>query len=176
MIWANYEEFGEDLALDLHLLRGWVGVLAEAAFFVPLWLYGISGLDCLLQQGTICYFSLSLGWYCLCRSWYDLVGDCILLVAVNAISGLVTDLRFVGYLRVGVLVSYNSQYPIIDHFLWVNLMSVPSPTSPLSFSSSSDSSVDIQDGFPSTSYPSQSGVPFVLDGCRSDHLSRSPHR
>jgi len=38
-IWANYDEFGEDLALDMHLLRGWVGVLTEVHFFysdVPL--------------------------------------------------------------------------------------------------------------------------------------------
>ena len=99
------------------------------------------------------------------------------LVDVNALSGLrVLDAWCVVYLRVGELVLFVTHSPTIVLFLWVNLMSVPSPTSPLSLSSSSDGSIDVQDGFPSASHSPQPGVPSVLDGCRSDHLSQSPHR
>ena len=52
-------------------------------------------------------------------------------------------------------------------------MSVPSPTSPLSFSTSSDGSVDHQDDVSSPSHPPQPEISPVLDGSRPYHYRQS---
>uniref|UniRef100_A0A7C8ZDU9 Uncharacterized protein n=1 Tax=Opuntia streptacantha TaxID=393608 RepID=A0A7C8ZDU9_OPUST len=69
----------------------------------------------------------------------------------------------------GMVFSSTSLYSGLTFPCKVNLMSVPSPTPPLSFSSSSDGSVDYQDRVSSPTHLSQFRVPSVLDGCRFDN-------
>jgi len=81
--------------------------------------------------------------------------------------GNVTQSLFIG---VG-LVSFSSMsYNSLSTSLSVSLLSVPSTTSSLSFSSSFDGSVDHQDDVSSPSHPSQYGVSPVLNECQPhDH-------
>ena len=58
---------------------------------------------------------------------------------------------------------------IISSDLSLLLMSIPSPTSPLSFSSSTDGCVDNQNDVSSPYHPPQSEILSMLDGCQSDY-------
>ena len=108
------------------------------------------------------FYCLHLNIYCrgFVLLWYGfcVYGACVLFLAL-----------FKGYLR-GSFPTSNFDFPLF--VCWLLLMSLPSPTSPLSFSSSLDGSVDNQNNVPSPDHPSQSGVSALLDGDRSDHIGQ----
>ena len=102
------------------------------------------------------------------------LGDCIRYVAfIWSCYHLSRIARPTLYICVG-FVPLTSNCILNIPYLSVTLMFVPSPTSPLSFSSSSDGSVDHQDNVSSPSHPSQSGISPVLDRSRPNYHGQNP--
>ena len=123
------------------------------------------------HPGKICPFSVEIWANFLClhlliycqrfvRLWYDF---CIY-------GARVFDLALYIWVFLGSVLT--DKFSLSFSVSWLLLMSLPSPTSPLSFSSNTDGSVDNQNDVSSPSHPSQSRVSALLDGGRSDYIGQ----